>query len=90
MSDPADAGQEATTLHVKLIESSTTALPTFARFPTESNEKNCWSTPPLNTFHVRGPMYLQDKKKVASGPYLLTTRGCDLFLTTKPPVNIGR
>jgi Protein ENHANCED DISEASE RESISTANCE 2, C-terminal len=57
------------------------ALPTLPRFPfIETKNKNCWSEPPVGIFEVRGPDYAQSKSKVASGPYLLTARGCDIFL----------
>ncbi|KAL7534781.1 hypothetical protein ACHAXR_010189 [Thalassiosira sp. AJA248-18] len=51
---------------------------------------NCWSSPASTNFHVRGPNYLKDKKKVPSGDYLFPCRGCDLFLTDNAPVNLGR
>lgn len=61
------------------------ALTTLPRFPVqETRNKNCWSQPPVDIFSVRGPRYFDDKKKVQSGPYLLQSRGCDLFLTDKP------
>jgi Protein ENHANCED DISEASE RESISTANCE 2, C-terminal len=70
-------------------------LPTFSPAPTTdaagttaSNKKstvakNCYSQPPLSLFSVRGPTYMADQKKIASGPYLLASRGLDLFLTDK-------
>jgi len=67
--------------------------PTFDEFPAGAaigSHLNCWSSPPSGNFHVRGPNYLKDKKKVPSENYLLPTRGCDLFLTDNPPVNLGR
>eukprot|EP00978_Attheya_sp_CCMP212_P014147 scaffold35932_cov50-Attheya_sp.AAC.3 len=51
---------------------------------------NCWSTPLCSDFHVRGPLYLKDRKKVSSGPYLFPMRGVDLFLTDDCPANVGR
>ena len=60
-------------------------LPTLPRFPvSQTHDKNCWSEPPVNKFQVRGPNYLNDKKKITSGPYLLRARGCDLFLSEHP------
>ena len=60
-------------------------LPTLPRYPvSQTHDKNCWSEPPVNKFHVRGPNYLTDKKKIQSGPYLLRARGCDLFLSEHP------
>lgn len=69
-------------------------LKTFEMFPTGAkigSHLNCWSSPPSSNFHVRGPNYLSDKKKVPSpGDFIFPTRGCDLFLTDNPPENIGR
>ena len=71
---------------------SWSSLPTLPRYPVaETRDLNCWSEPPLSIFKVRGATYLKDKKKVASQPYLMRPRGCDLFLfeegsrKTKPP-----
>jgi len=66
---------------------------TFPKFPEGAaigTHLNCWSSPPSANFHVRGPNYLKDKKKVPSGDYIFPCRGCDLFLTDNPPENIGR
>jgi len=51
---------------------------------------NCWSSPPSCDFHVRGPTYSKDKKKVPSAEYLFPCRGLDLFLTDACPENVGR
>lgn len=51
---------------------------------------NCWSRPDTKEFHVRGPNYLSDQKKVPSGDYLFPCRGVDLFLTDACPQNVGR
>jgi hypothetical protein len=60
----------------------TLQIPTFSRYPcTESKNKNCWSEPPIAIFHVRGMNYCTDQKKVPSQPYLLRSRGSDIFLT---------
>lgn len=68
-----------------LLEEEEHALPTLQRFPfAETNNKNCWSEPPVGIFHVRGPNYLSDKKKKKADKYLLRSRGCDLFLSDKP------
>ena len=70
-----------------------TAAKTFPKFPEGAkigSHLNCWSEGESSNFHVRGPNYLSDKKKVPSAEYLFPTRGCDLFLTDNPPVNIGR
>jgi Protein ENHANCED DISEASE RESISTANCE 2, C-terminal len=57
-------------------------IPTLARYPcTENKNKNCWSEPPITIFHVRGMNYCTDQKKVPSQPYLLRSRGSDIFLT---------
>jgi hypothetical protein len=75
---------------VKSIPTLTTkqVYPTLLRYPvTASRNKNCWSEPPVHIFSVRGPNYFQNKnkkKKVTSGPYLLTARGTDIFLFDKP------
>jgi len=69
------------------------AAKTFAKFPEGAkigSHLNCWSEGASSNFHVRGGNYLEDKKKVASAGYLFPTRGCDLFLTDNPPINIGR
>jgi hypothetical protein len=50
---------------------------------------NCWSVPDSTNFHVRGPNYLVDKKKVESGEFLFPARAVDLFLTDACPENIG-
>jgi hypothetical protein len=90
MSDPFGngAGPKSATLYES---SSTEVLPTFPPFVAGSvKAKNCWSQPPLEIFSVRGGNYLQDSKKVGSGPCLLLTRGCDLLLSSNAPSNIGR
>ena len=68
-------------------------LRTFEQFPEGAalgSHLNCWSIPAASNFHVRGAYYLTDKKKVPSADFLLPCRGCDLFLTDNPPLNIGR
>lgn len=56
-------------------------IATFPRYPfMATRNKNCYSEPPVDIFHVRGIDYFSDKKKVPSAPYLLRARGCDLFL----------
>lgn len=61
------------------------ALPTLPRYPiAETKNHNCWSEPHAGKcFKVRGPNYLGDKKKVASGPYIFPARGADLILTNE-------
>jgi hypothetical protein len=75
-----------------LREESPFALPTLQRFPfAETNNRNCWSEPPAKIFSVRGPGYLSDKKKITSEKYLLSARGCDLFLSDQPSAcDMGR
>ncbi|KAL7480178.1 hypothetical protein ACHAW6_005885 [Cyclotella cf. meneghiniana] len=66
---------------------------TFERFPDGApigSHLNCWSSPAANNFQVRGADYLTDRKKTPSDDFLLPCRGCDLFLTDNPPLNIGR
>lgn len=57
-------------------------LPTLPRFPVAATRnRNCWSEPPVALYQVRGRDYLRNgRRKVASGPYLATARGCDLLL----------
>jgi Protein ENHANCED DISEASE RESISTANCE 2, C-terminal len=57
------------------------SLPTLPRYPVaETRNKNCWSSPPVSIFSVRGPHYFTDKKKITSSAYLFETRGSDIFL----------
>jgi len=80
LSDPSDP--LANTAKEKHYQTSNSCLPTLPPcLIAETKGTNGWSHPPVDIFHVRGPTYLDDKKKVVSGPYLLTARGCDLFLT---------
>ncbi|KAL7463955.1 hypothetical protein ACHAXS_004306 [Conticribra weissflogii] len=68
-------------------------VPTLPQFPEGApigSHYNCWSSPISEDFHVRGANYLKDKKKVPSADFLFPCRGCDIFLTDDPPVNIGR
>jgi hypothetical protein len=68
-----------------VIEEEDAALPTLNRFPFgETKNRNCWSEPPHHIFMVRGPNYLQDKKKLTSTQFILQARGCDLFLSDNP------
>jgi len=88
LSDPSDP--LANTAKEKHYQTSNSCLPTLPPcLIAETKGTNGWSHPPVDIFHVRGPTYLDDKKKVVSGPYLLTARGCDLFLTKDAPANIG-
>lgn len=84
-SDPFDdAGDEL----VRILETANhaekvQALPTLHRFPcTQTRNQNCWSESPIELFSVRGPNYMSgDKIKIPCKNYLLSSRGCDLFLT---------
>eukprot|EP00546_Thalassionema_frauenfeldii_P002778 CAMPEP_0178937796 /NCGR_PEP_ID=MMETSP0786-20121207/25968_1 /TAXON_ID=186022 /ORGANISM="Thalassionema frauenfeldii, Strain CCMP 1798" /LENGTH=623 /DNA_ID=CAMNT_0020616431 /DNA_START=116 /DNA_END=1987 /DNA_ORIENTATION=- len=51
---------------------------------------NCWSIPDAGSFKIRGPNYMEDKKKVPSEPFLFKARGMDLMLTDAAPENIGQ
>jgi len=93
MSDPfdnpeLDDGTKTTMTHHHegdLLDEGQLALPTLQRFPfAETNNRSCWSEPPVKVFSVRGAGYLTDKKKIPSQKYLLTPRGCDLFLSDNP------
>jgi hypothetical protein len=52
--------------------------------------KNYWSLPVAQNYHIRGPNYLKDGKKIPSGDFIFPTRGADLFLTNSCPSNVGR
>lgn len=52
--------------------------------------KNYWSQPVAQEYHIRGPNYLHDGKKIPSGNFIFPTRGADLFLTNSCPSNVGR
>jgi hypothetical protein len=68
-----------------LADEEDSALPTFNRFPfAEMKNSNCWSEPPHTVFMIRGPNYLNDKKKIQCQEFLLPARGCDLFLSDHP------
>jgi hypothetical protein len=89
MSDPFDAQEileEGAVLDSQIVASKRgVCLATLPRYPVQQQRnKNCWSEPQVSIFQVRGPIYLTDKKKIQSGPYLLPARGADLFLTDTP------
>jgi hypothetical protein len=91
MSDPFDAqeiAEESAFLDssAQIIASKKEGiLSTLPRYPVSAQRnKNCWSEPPVSIFHVRGPDYFKDKKKVPSGKYLMPARGADLFLSETP------
>ena len=84
-----------TTAHVMddaLSPTSTLGSP-MAMFPDGAelgSHLNCWSRPDPSIFQVRGPNYLQDKKKIpSSSEYIFPCRGLDLFLTDMCPQNVG-
>jgi len=77
----------------KIMPKQIVMVPTLPKFPEGApigSHSNCWSSPISKDFHVRGANYLKDKKKVPSDDFLFPCRGCDIFLTDDPPVNIGR
>lgn len=81
LKDPADTASDFSSSSEEDVQ----ALPTLPRFPvSETRDKNCWSEPPVSIFQIRGKDYLSNKKKEASGPYLLRARGVDLFVTDHP------
>lgn len=92
MSDPLDAQEETEESSATFLDSAQIIarkkeerFATLPRYPVQAQRnKNCWSEPPVSIFHVRGPVYFSDKKKVPSGQYLLPARGADLFLSETP------
>jgi Protein ENHANCED DISEASE RESISTANCE 2, C-terminal len=64
-------------------------LPTFPVGAKIGSHNNCISEPDPSDFVVRGPNYLEDRKKFASGEYVFPFRGVDLFLTDSCPENVG-
>jgi hypothetical protein len=91
MSDPFDAqeiAEESAFLDksAQIIASKKEGcLATLPRYPVQAQRnKNCWSEPSVSIFHVRGPVYFSDKKKVPSEKYLMPARGADLFLSETP------
>ena len=91
MSDPFDAqevAEESTFLDSSaqiIAASKEGCLATLPRYPVSAQRnKNCWSEPPVSIFHVRGPVYFTNKKKVPSEKYLMPARGADLFLSETP------
>lgn len=91
MSDPIDITEEHQHDKHNLFQKTFQTMP---RYPVgESHDKNCWSEPDEKIFQVRSSSYLQDGRKITSGPYLLRARGSDLLLVNDgdfPPENIGR
>ena len=65
-------------------------LPTFPEGRKLGTIMNYVSETPSEEFHIRGPTYLKDKKKVSSGPFIFPFRGVDLFLTDLCPENVGK
>mmetsp|Transcript_19263 Transcript_19263/g.41402 ORF Transcript_19263/g.41402 Transcript_19263/m.41402 type:complete len:338 (+) Transcript_19263:55-1068(+) len=54
---------------------------------------NRWGSTEASNFHVRGPNYLQNKKKVApASDFVFVLRGCELLMTDRRvgPKNVGR
>ena len=65
-------------------------LPKYPEGAELGEHHNCSSEPGANEYNIRGDNYLNDKKKIKSGPFLLPLRGIDLFLTKDTPGNVGR
>jgi hypothetical protein len=85
MSDPFDAQEESVFLDSSSAQIMEGCLATLPRYPVQAQRnKNCWSEPSVSIFHVRGPVYFSDKKKVPSEKYLMPARGADLFLSETP------
>ena len=67
------------------------ALATLYRFPcTQTRNQNSWSESPVEIFSVRGSNYFGDKRKIRCRHFLLSARGCDLFLTQDNSKNIDK
>ena len=79
--------------HLSMSASPATLGSPMAMFPEGAelgSHLNCWSRPDPSIFQVRGPNYLQDKKKIpSSSEYIFPCRGLDLFLTDACPQNVG-
>ena len=65
-------------------------LPKFPEDAPIGSKLNCWSEPVSNTFKVRGPNYLKDRRKIPSDSFIFPIRAVDLFLTDTCPENAGR
>jgi hypothetical protein len=76
--------------HDEAREENQSPMPKFPEGVALGSELNRWSEPVPENFHVRGPHYLADKKKIPSGPFVFPVRGVDLFLTDTCPENAGR
>lgn len=65
----------------------------LAAFPPNGDPEidlNCVSEPKSQIFHVRGPAYLVDRKKILSEEMLFPFRGADLLLTDECPEHVAR
>jgi hypothetical protein len=83
-------GRIATDNHAVMEEVAVQSpLPKFPDGAPIGSHNNCWSQPDCTNFHVRGPSYFENSKKVASGEFLFKSRGIDLFLTDMCPENVG-
>lgn len=60
----------------------------LATIPTPTLPGEMYKEPAAQSFRVRGPTYLDDKVKVASGPYLFRLVCCDLFEVPGSTTNI--
>jgi Protein ENHANCED DISEASE RESISTANCE 2, C-terminal len=63
-------------------------LPEFPAGAELGSHSNCWSRPAPEEFHVRGPHYDQNHKKVPSQQFLCPVSGLDLFLTDACPETV--
>lgn len=64
-------------------------VPHFPPHAALGSVAHCYSTPPCETFYIRGPDYLSSRKKVPSQDFLFPTRGMDIFLSTDAPGNVA-
>lgn len=85
--------------HLQVTDKTTTTIRNnyaagpVQRFPDDAklgSKCNCWSEPPHGQYNIRGANYLNDHKKVTSGPFLFPARGVDLLLIDECPENVGQ
>lgn len=72
------------------VERLSSPLPRFPEGAEIGQVFNCYSEPTASGFNIRDHNYLNDQKKIPSGPYLCQLRGVDMFQTQDTPKNIGR
>lgn len=73
----------------EMLVSNQLPLPKFPEGAELGSKLNCWSEPVHHEFQIRGPNYLEDRKKVPSEQFLFPIRAVDLFLTDACPQNAG-